>query len=302
MWQWLRARRRRWVTALVVVVALMAASRMRQRLPEVEVAAAVRGPLTLTIAASGKVESVASDLSFNDVGRIVEVYVHEGDRIHQEQPLARIEAGASLTATGPADVIRAPYDGWVVSIAQREGAVVQPGQAVLHVVRDGAVWVTGFIDSEDAAYLDEGDPFTCRAGGYLARPWRLKVSRIGHEAVPRDDVPGSARQVRIRFRPLEGDFALAVGTPVDLDGEVELVQDALLIPAPAVVRRDGRSLVWVCANRRVSERSIETGANNFRRIAVTRGLSAGEEVVVQGKTGLKDGALVRPIRPESAQP
>lgn len=287
-------KRRRWATVVVVLVVLGAVSHGQNKKVEVEVAPAETGPLMLTIAASGKVDGPASDLSFNDSGKIVELYVEEGDPVQEGQTLARIEPGLQFGQSGGAlDVILSPYDGYVVTISRREGAVVNQGVPVLRVVRRGEMWVTAYIDAEDAVHLHDGQRFDCRAGGYLSRPWPLEVKSIGHEAVQREDVPGSARQVRVRLVPVGVGFGLPVGTPVDLDGEVPLLDHALLIPAAAVVREDGQAYVWVVEGERVRQVDIRIGDNNFREVVVLSGLTEGQQVVVSGKTDLKPDTLVK---------
>jgi len=287
-------KRRRWALVLAVLVVWGAVNHGRRKPVEVEVAAAKTGPLMLTIAASGKVDGPASDLSFNDSGKIVELYVEEGDPVTEGQTLARIEPGLQFGQSGGAlDVILAPYDGYVVTISKREGAVVNQGVPVLRVVRRGAMWVTAYIDAEDAVHLRAGQRFDCRAGGYLSRPWPLQVKSVGHEAVQREDVPGSARQVRVRLTPVGVGFGLPVGTPVDLDGEVPLLDQALLIPAAAVVREDGQAYVWVVEGERVRRAGVRIGDNNFREVVVLSGLSEGQEVVVSGKTELGADTLVK---------
>ncbi|MCC7493677.1 MAG: efflux RND transporter periplasmic adaptor subunit [Fimbriimonadaceae bacterium] len=289
-----RSRRGRWGLVGAVVLLAWATHAVKGQLPEVETAVARTADLWLTIAASGSVEGVASDLSFNETGRLVELYVREGDTVREEQVLARIEPGLTLSAGGvPLDVIRAPFDGWVVAVHCYQGSVVQQGLPVLRLVQQGQRWVTAYLDSEDAAQVREGQRFTCRAGGYLSRAWPLAVVRVGHEAVPRDDVPGSAKQVRVRLQPQEAGLVLPPGTPVDIDGEVELAHQALVIPAAAVVRENGRSRVWRLRAGQVQPVEISTGANNFRQIAVLSGLAPGDTVVVEGKTSLTPGSLVR---------
>lgn len=300
---WLRTRRGKWIVGLGVVVALGALNRLRGATPEVEVAPVTRGPLVLSLAASGRVDGVSGDLSFADTGKLVELYVDEGDSFSEGQILARIEPGIEMgRAAGAVDVIRAPYDGWVVQVYQREGVVVAQGQPVLRVTRRGPTWVTAYIDSEDAAYLKVGDRARCRAGGYLAEPWDLEVAAIGREAVPREDVPGSARQVRVRMRVVEAGFGLRPGTPVDVDGEVTMLDDALLVPAPAVVRNGAGAFVWRLEGRIVRRVEVRTGPSNFRQVAVERGLNEGDLVVVSGKDELSEGALVRTRRAEIAEP
>lgn len=292
---WIR-RHRVLVIIIVLVVVLVIVRAVRGNTPEVEVARAEYGGLTLPIAASGLVEARSSDLGFKSTGRLVEVYVNEGERVAQDQLLARIYPSASL---GPAtadlgDVIRAPFSGSVVVIYRRPGAVVNPGEPVLRVVESGAEWVTAFVEAEDALILQPGQRLTCRAGGYLSQPFPIIVTEIGREAVPRPDLPASARQVRVRCRPADQSFNLPAGTEVDVDGVIPLLRRGLLIPTNAVVHRGTENFVWlVGGDDTVSRRDVQIGRNNFEQIAIEGGLQAGDTVVVSGKETLAEGQQVR---------
>ena len=279
-----------------IIVVLVVANSLRARLPEVEVAQAHTGSLTLPLAASGLVEARSADLSFKETGRLVELYAEEGERVQQSQLLARIFPAPSPIPTGGdlADVIQAPWDGAVVVIYQRPGAVVNPGTPVLRLVESGAAWVTVFAESEDAVYLQRGQKLACRAGGYLSEPQTIVVQEVGREAVPRPDLPASSRQVRVRCQPADASFALPAGTEVDVDGEIPLLAKGLLIPANAVVRQGAKDSVWVVKpGGVVTEREVSIGRNNFDLIAITQGLQAGDTVVVGGKENLREGQRVR---------
>ena len=289
------SRRNRWLASGAILLLAWLAAHLRGQMPQVKVTAAARGALTLTIAASGRVDGPASDLGFTDAGTLAHLYVEEGDRVEAHALLARIDRGSSLlpdTTLPGTDVIEAPFAGSVVQIYRHLGSSIQPGEAVLRLVRSDAAWVTAFLDSDDAAWLKAGDQLTVRSGGYLARPFEMRVEALGGEAVPREDVPGSARQVRLRLRPATTGFNLPVGAAVDVDGEVKMLADALLAPAGAVSKVRGRTYVWVLRGSRVTRVEVVTGPNNFRQIAIERGLSAGERVVVEGKD-LKEGQRVR---------
>jgi len=288
-WTALVSRHPRWWLAalLLAIVAVWVVS--RQRPSVVTYATARNGALDLTIAASGKVDGDSSDLSFAGSGKIVEQYVREGDTIGAQQLLARINC---TDTSGTDDVIQAPYDGYVVTVYRKTGEVVGPTTPVLRVARRGGVYVTAYLDSEDAAWVKPGDRFVCRAGGYLARAWPLQVESIGQEAVPREDVLGSARQVRARLKVLDDDFALPLGTAVDIDGDVKIADNVLQIPASAVVRQEARTFVWRVRRGQVEQVDVGLGPNNFRYVAITSGLNADDAVVLEGKTDLKPGQKV----------
>jgi multidrug efflux pump subunit AcrA (membrane-fusion protein) len=289
------AKRRKWYLLIVAaLLALIALARARSSRPEVTVAQARTGPLYLRIAASGLVENDSADLAFQAGGEIAELYVREGDRVAATDLLARA-SGLSRARTGVAtgDVIQAPYDGTVVNVYLREGSIAAPGQPVLRVVSSGRPWVTAFMDAEDAIHLSPGQKLQCRARGYLSEAWEIIVRAVGREAVPRPDLPGSSRQVRVRCDVADPAFPLAPGSEVDVDAEVLLVDSGLVIPTAAVVHEGVDDWVWVVAEGAVHRRDVELGPNNFALVHVRRGLEPGEQVVANGKQGLKEGQRVK---------
>jgi multidrug efflux pump subunit AcrA (membrane-fusion protein) len=293
MMTWVK-RHRLVLIALVVLAAIVAAvAWSRTRPPKVTVAEAYQGELTLRIAASGLVEARSSDLGFRGSGRLSELRVKEGDTVQRSDILAWLEpVGATPDMLGVADAIQAPYDGTVVEIYRRIGSVVAPGEAVLRVVAAEKPWVTAFIESEDAVHLRLGQKLQCRAGGYLSESWEIAVRAIGREAVPRQGLMGSSRQVRVRCEATGPSFPLAPGTEVDIDGELPLAGNVVLIPAAAVVHEGTQDHVWVVEGSSVRRREVEVGANNFDLIEIRSGIQAGDKVVVHGKTGLRDGQRV----------
>lgn len=291
-----RIKGRKWLVLAIagIVVVAIGAVIATTGAPEVTVARASIEPLTLRIAASGIVETQSADLSFKGAGRIVGLYVEEGDAVTKSQLLARITSSVgSLGTSGVTDIIEAPYDGYVVQIYQRPGSVVSPGQPVIRVVSTQPPWVTAFIDSEDATYLRLGQKLRCRAGGYLSASWDIVVREIGKEAVPRRDMPGSSRQVRVRCDVVNRAFPLAPGTEVDVDGDVRLLDNAVLVPTAAVVHEGAENWVWIVEEGKVQRREVLLGPNNFNLVQVREGVEPGDEVVVQGKEGLREGQHVK---------
>jgi len=301
VWLW---RRKWWVLAALVLLSLCGWGQLRASVHQVFTADAVRGPLDLEIAASGLVEAPAADLGFRGSGQTVDLSVDEGDRVAASQSLARIARYDPLTSRADSgDVIRAPYDGRIVEVYQRHGAVVGAGVPVLRITADKGAWVTAFVESEDALYLAGGNPLKCRVGGYLSEPWPITVEEVGSEAVQRRDLVGSARQVRVRCRIDVPSTAPPAGTEVDVDGHVRLLADGVLVPAGAVVHDGPDDRVWVVEGGAARRRDVTIGRNNFDQIEIRTGIQPGETVVVRGKPGLVDGMRVRakPMPPEAEQ-
>jgi multidrug efflux system membrane fusion protein len=91
----------------------------------------------------------------------------------------------------------------------------------------------------------------------------------------------------------------------------DTVKDAITVPVAAIQRgTPGTFVYFVKADDTVAVRVVETGATDGEKIAVTKGLALGEQVVIDGVDRLRDGAKIRrpgnapggPGRPVAAAP
>ena len=97
----------------------------------------------------------------------------------------------------------------------------------------------------------------------------------------------------VAFRLVFADpHKLAVDMPLQLDIDAEERTDTVLIPAEAVIREGGETVIFVAAGSRAERRSVKTGIEDEARIEITDGLRAGELVITRGHLGLTDGAAV----------
>jgi multidrug efflux system membrane fusion protein len=84
---------------------------------------------------------------------------------------------------------------------------------------------------------------------------------------------------------------------------LEIVPDAVIVPASAVQRAGQDSLVYVVGtDNKVGLRKVVTGPADGSRQSIASGLAAGEFVVVDGGDRLRDGSLVTPSEPITQSP
>jgi HlyD family secretion protein len=70
-------------------------------------------------------------------------------------------------------------------------------------------------------------------------------------------------------------------------------QARLLVPKAAVRKAEGRDVVFVLREDRVERRAVRVGTADGDRVEIVSGVSAGEQVVVEGPPELTDGSKVR---------
>jgi membrane fusion protein (multidrug efflux system) len=73
------------------------------------------------------------------------------------------------------------------------------------------------------------------------------------------------------------------------------------VPREAVVQQGTSSVVFVNNNGRASQRPIEIGMSDSSSIEVVAGLAPGEQVVVVGQNGLRDGAAIQVVNQAPGQ-
>jgi membrane fusion protein (multidrug efflux system) len=71
--------------------------------------------------------------------------------------------------------------------------------------------------------------------------------------------------------------------------------DAILVPREAVVQQGGNTIVFVNDNGRAAARQVQLGMNDDRSTEILSGVAAGEQVVVVGQNGLRDGAPIQVV-------
>jgi membrane fusion protein (multidrug efflux system) len=69
-------------------------------------------------------------------------------------------------------------------------------------------------------------------------------------------------------------------------------EDALLIPRVAIVEEDEETAVYVVSDGAVTRRIVEMGISSGSQVEILGGLAEGEEIVVVGQSGLRDGSKV----------
>ncbi len=74
--------------------------------------------------------------------------------------------------------------------------------------------------------------------------------------------------------------------------------NVLLIPEQALAPRGGRQFVFVVSDGKALEKEVALGVRAPGLVEVTRGLAAGDEVIIEGTQKVRSGAAITPSRAE----
>jgi HlyD family secretion protein len=180
--------------------------------------------------------------------------------------------------------ITAPMDGLITVRKAEVGATLVPGSPIFQMVDLDQIWLAAWIDQALVAQLREGQParITLRSG----REYQGQVARLNREG----DTLTRELEIDVKFDQVPQ--PLVIGE----EGQVEIVtgrQRAPAIPLTAILARQGGKGVLVAENGILRFRKIVPGLQDGARAAVTKGLQAGDFVVVN-PAGLIPGARINP--------
>ncbi|MCX5903129.1 MAG: efflux RND transporter periplasmic adaptor subunit [Proteobacteria bacterium] len=168
--------------------------------------------------------------------------------------------------------ILAPMDGLITSRRAEIGDTVTPGVPVFNLVDLNQIWVAAWIDEAQIAQLKKGQHtvITLRSG----RTFNGKVIRLNKEA----DTVTRELEVDVTFDKLPE--PLVIGEEAEVFIFIEK-QNAFIIPATAIISRDGKTGVMTITEGRAVFQEITLGAEDSGMVAVQQGLQDGELIIVQ---------------------
>jgi RND family efflux transporter MFP subunit len=181
--------------------------------------------------------------------------------------------------------IAAPADGIVSRRTVLLGAVVQPGQELLRLIRDGRVELAMRIPELELAAVRPGQ---------AARVVHGEREVAGRVRVLAPVVSGDTR-LGLAYVALPAGSGLRPGMFARGEIAPEGMATQLTVPQEAVVFREGRAVAFVLADdgAQVQARTVRTGQRRDGVVEVVEGLREGERVVASGAGFLADGDRVR---------
>lgn len=198
----------------------------------------------------------------------------------------------------PHIAVASPVDGYVLQRNILVGQRVEAGSELYRVADLRRVWVFADVYESQQRFIRSGAKARIIAS-QLDRQYTATVS----SAQPLFDE--ATRTLRVRLEADNPGMALLPGMFVDVEFEVDL-PPSLAVPADAIVDTGLRKTVFVDrGNGYFDPRQVETGWRIGDQVEVTRGLMAGERIVLSG-TFLIDSesrmrAAARGIRGASAK-
>jgi RND family efflux transporter MFP subunit len=213
-------------------------------------------------------------------------------------------AQANLRGTDVAveqTLIRAPFDGVVLTKAANVGDVVTPFSsaldakgAVVTMADMSTLEVEADVSESNLSRIRIGQPVEIQLDALPDVRFRGVVART----VPTVDRSKATVMTKIRF--LEADARILPEMSAKVAFLSQEISDAERAPraalnAAVLTTRAGRNVVFVVRDDKVAEVPVETGTKMGDLVEIRSGPQPGEKVVLRPSAKLHDGAAVKPV-------
>lgn len=211
--------------------------------------------------------------------------VHTRERYDQAlTEVAKLRANLAAIQSQAVDLeIRAPLDGQVLRIEGEVGEVAILGDGLAWVGQPKPLLVIAEVNEEDVPLVALGQQALLKADAFPGHSLPAVVSSI----TPMGDPELKTYRVRLS---LPESTPLLINMTVDVNIIIRTREDAVLVPAPALI--DG-ALQVLTDDSRIEQRTVETGIAGAARVQIVKGVSPGERVVSPALDGLMDGDRVQ---------
>jgi HlyD family secretion protein len=197
-------------------------------------------------------------------------------------------------------VIRAPFSGVVTTKDAQPGEMISPVSAGGGFTRTGIGTLVDMASLEIDVDVNESYINRVRPGQHAeavldAYPdWQIPSTVIA--IVPAADKQKATVKVRLAFDRLDPRILPDMGIKVAFLGDAPArgaeIRPQARVPRAALRQDHGRQVVFVVHAGRAERRAVRVGEAPGDEVAVIAGLTAGEQVVVDGPADLTDGRQV----------
>jgi len=183
--------------------------------------------------------------------------------------------------------VRAPIAGVVTERLVNLGDHVTVNQPLFRIVDFDSIVARIFVPEKDMVRLEKGQPARLRADALGGATFSGHIDRIS----PVVD-PGTGTVKVTVATPRQA--GLRPGMYVEVELVTAVHDDALLVPKRALVYDNDQAFVFrLKEERRVERLRLQALLEDADNVEPEGGVAAGDQIVVAGQSGLKDGALVR---------
>ena len=170
------------------------------------------------------------------------------------------------------------------------GALLQEGTLVLKMADFRQFQISAMVDEVDVGRLRAGMAAVVRSESFGIADLRGKIARI----VPSVQNKRGVDSVEVVIDVSANSWEPVSGMTSDVRIHIDQAESVKIVPLEAVVRRHGKSVIFVYESGYAREHEVLIGLRNDSEAEIVQGVKEGEQVISGGQVFLQDGDPVQP--------
>jgi len=183
--------------------------------------------------------------------------------------------------------IHAPISGVVNNCYVDPGEFAGPGTPVFEIINIDKMIIDLNVPEMDVRYLKVGQKALVRVDAFKERHLQGTITFVAFKADPMTKTFRTSVAIDNAKRDIRAGMIARVAL---IRREIT---EAMVAPLSALVDKSGERLVFVEKDGVARARKISIGVIERDRIQITRGLTAGDRLIVSGQNGLEEGMRVQ---------
>jgi RND family efflux transporter MFP subunit len=230
------------------------------------------------------------------------------ESLHSKIALTKEQVRAAESRIGVAKedadncIVRAPFDGIVISKDAQRGEIVSPISAGGGFTRTGIATLVDMnsleievdVNESYIARVQAGQRVSATLDAYPNRELPAKVRTV----IPTADRQKATVKVRIAFDKLDNTILPDMGVKVAFlsaapqPGKNAGSEARALVPKAAIRNDGGKQIVYLVRDQKLERRAVSVGAERGSDVEILAGLVPGDKLVVGGADKLHEGQAV----------
>lgn len=179
--------------------------------------------------------------------------------------------------------IRAPFMGKIASVNVKKGMYIKDGEELFTIYTHNDLFLEGKILETDIGFIKIGQAAEISLVA-SSRTYKARVAEI-NPIVDENGLVTIKIQLIAPQNLLPGMNAIAVIKIPE--------QKSIVVPKQAVVRRNGRSIIFTLEKKEAIWNYVTIGRDNGKELEVLKGIKAGQKVIVSNNLQLGHHAIVK---------
>lgn len=186
--------------------------------------------------------------------------------------------------------IRAPIDGVVTIRHIKLGNTLSPNNPAFEVKRTDTIEAILNVPERELSKLKDGQLANVRIDALGKQNFEGVVDRVAPQVDPQSGT------FRVTIKLLNPDNLLKPGMFARVDVRFDVSENTLLVARDAVLTQKDENSVFVVRDGLAMRQNVQLGYASGGEVEIREGLGEGDQVVITGQGGLRDGASVRIVQ------